>query len=533
LKYIFTKPDLNLRQRRWLELVKDYNVEIHYHPDKANVVADALSRKYYKPKNAHLQEEMAWLNVHIIPHNSRRKLSVQPTLESKIKEAQSLDTDLMKIRKQTGENKATNFRVDDKGILWYKDRICVPKEGYFRRTIMDEAHNSAYSIHPGATKMYMDLKQKYWWNGMKGDIAQFVAHCDTCQRIKAEHQKPAGLLQPLPIPVWKWDEIGIDFVVGLPMTRKGNDSIWVIVDRLTKVAHYLPVRTNYGGEKLAQLYVDNIVKLHGVPSRIVSDRGTQFTSRFWKGLHNAMGTKLDFSSAYHPQTIGQTERVNQIMEDMLRACVLTYGKDWEQSLPYAEFSYNNSYQASLGMSPFEALYGRKCRTPLMWSEVGERTLVGPDLIKEAEDKVAEIREMLKAAQSRQKSYADKKRWEVRFTKGDLVYLKVSPIRGTRRFQVQGKLAPRYIGPYQVIDKVGAVAYRIKLHEKISDIHPVFHASQLRRCLKEPETTCVGGSDIFAEGPAVSRSTCQNLRHRHKNPKKFKSTNLQSPMEQTW
>jgi hypothetical protein len=187
-----------------------------------------------------------------------------------------------------------------------------------------------------------------------------------------------------------------------------------------------------------------------------------------------MGTKLDFSSAYHPQTDGQTERVNQIMEDMLRACVLTYGKDWEQSLPYAEFSYNNSYQASLGMSPFEALYGRKCRTPLMWSEVGERTLVGPDLIKEAEDKVAEIREKLKAAQSRQKSYADKKRREVSFAKGDLVYLKVSPIRGTRRFQVQGKLAPRYIGPYQVLDKVGAVAYRIKLPEEMSDIHQVFH-----------------------------------------------------------
>jgi hypothetical protein len=265
----------------------------------------------------------------------------------------------------------------------------------------------------------------------------------------------------------------MDFVVGLPKTRKGNDSIWVIVDRLTKVAHYLPVRTNYGGEKLAQLYVDNIVKLHGVPSRIVSDRGTQFTSRFWKSLHKTMGTKLDFSSAYHPQTDGQTERVNQIMEDMLRACVLTYGKDWEQSLPYAEFSYNNSYQASLGMSPFEALYGRKCRTPLMWSEVGERTLVGPDLIKEAEDKVAEIREKLKAAQSRQKSYADKKRREVSFTKGDLVYLKVSPIRGTRRFQVQGKLAPRDIRPYQVLDEVGVVAYHIKLPEEMSDIHRCF------------------------------------------------------------
>jgi hypothetical protein len=203
----------------------------------------------------------------------------------------------------------------------------------------------------------------------------------------------------LSIPVWKWDEIGLDFVNGLPKTQKENDSIWVIMDRLIKVAHFIPVRTKYSGDKLAQLYVNNIVKLHGVPSKIVFDRGTQFTSKFWKRLHEAMGTKLDFSSAYHPQTDGQTERVNQIMEDMLRACMLTYGKDWEKSLSYVEFSYNNSYQASLGMSPF-ALYGRKCRTPLMWSEVGEWTLLKPSLIKEAEDHVVEIREKLKEAQSR-------------------------------------------------------------------------------------------------------------------------------------
>jgi hypothetical protein len=147
---------------------------------------------------------------------------------------------------------------------------------------------------------------------------------------------------------------------------------------------------------------------------------------------------------------------------MLRACVLTYGKDWEQSLPYAEFSYNNGYQASLGMSPFEALYGRKCRTPLMWSEVGERALVGPALIKEAEERVAEIREKLKAAQSGQKSYADKKRREASFNPGDFAYLKVSPIRGTRRFQVHEKLALRYIGPYKVLKRVGAVAYLLEL-----------------------------------------------------------------------
>jgi hypothetical protein len=220
LKYIFTQPDLNLRQRRWLELVKDYNLEIHYHPGKANVVADALRRKSYEkavPKSAQLQEEMARLNVHIVPQGYVRQLSVQPTLEEKIRKAQETDENLMKIRKHTGENKAQTLE-------WMIKAHCGIRIGYacedgnFRQTIMDEAHNSAYSIHPGSTKMYMDLKQKYWWNGMKADITRFVAHYDTCQRIKAEHQKPAGLLQPLPIPVWKWDDIGMDFVVGLPKT---------------------------------------------------------------------------------------------------------------------------------------------------------------------------------------------------------------------------------------------------------------------------------------------------------------------------
>ncbi len=171
---------------------------------------------------------------------------------------------------------------------------------------------------------------------------------------------------------------------------------------------------------------------------------------------------------------------------MLRACVLTYGKDWEKSLSFAEFSYNNSYQASLKMAPFEALYGRKCRTPLMWSEVGERSLFGPAIIKDAEEQVAKVRENLKAAQSRQKSYADNRRRDLEFQEGDYVYLKVSPIRGTRRFQIKGKLAPRYIGPYRISKKVGAVAYRLELPEEMSDIHDVFHVSQLKKCLKIPE-----------------------------------------------
>jgi IS30 family transposase len=176
--------------------------------------------------------------------------------------------------------------------------------------------------------------------------------------VKAKHQRLAGLLQPLKTPEWKSEEIIMDFIVRFPCTQAGYDSIWVIVDRLTKVAHFIPVKTTYYGAKLVELYMSRIVRFHGVPKKIVSDRGSQFTSMFWEKLHESMDTKLNFSSAYHPQTDGQTERTNQILEDMLRACVLKYGKSWDKSLPYVEFSYKNSYQASIKMAPFEALYGR-------------------------------------------------------------------------------------------------------------------------------------------------------------------------------
>ena len=200
-----------------------------------------------------------------------------------------------------------------------------------------------------------------------------------------------------------------------------------------------------------------IVCLHGVPRSIVSDRGTQFTSKFWNQLHETLGTRLEFSTTFHPQTDGQTERVNQILEDMLRAYALDYGSSWDDNLPYAEFSYNNSYQSSLKMAPFEALYGRRCRTPLSWDEVGDRQLFGLDMIKESEQKVKLIRDRLKVAQSRQKSYVDSKRKETVYEVGDRVYLRVSPLRGVKRFGVKGKLVPRFVGPYKVLEHMGEVA----------------------------------------------------------------------------
>ncbi|WVZ59631.1 hypothetical protein U9M48_009745 [Paspalum notatum var. saurae] len=487
------KTELNMRQRRWLELIKDYDLEIHYHPGKANVVADALSRKsqisllWAKELPDELAIEFDRLSLGFL-NNTEGTVSMEfePTLEQEIRKGQLNDEKIKEIKELIKLDKAPGFQVDADGTVWHGDRICVPNIKSIRDLILKEAHETAYSIHPGSEKMYQDLKQKFWWYGMKREVAEYVALCDVCQRVKAEHQKPAGLLQPLKIPEWKWEEIGMDFIVGLPRTQSGFDSIWVVVDRLTKVAHFIPVKTTYSGAKLAELYMSRIVCLHGVPKKIVSDRGTQFTSHFWKRLHESMGTKLNFSSAYHPQTDGQTERTNQILEDMLRACAIQYGTSWDKSLPYAEFSYNNSYQASIKMSPFQALYGRRCRTPLHWDQPGEKQLFGPGIIEDAERQVRMIRENLRIAQTRQKSYADNRRRDLEFTVGDYVYLKVSPIRGLRRFKVKGKLAPRYIGPFKIIDRKGEVAYQLELPDRLSGVHDVFHVSQLKKCLRVPE-----------------------------------------------
>jgi hypothetical protein len=195
------------------------------------------------------------------------------------------------------------------------------------------------------------------------------------------------------VPEWKWEEIAMDFIMGLSRTQSGYDFIWVTVDRLTKVAHFIPVKTTYSGPQLAELYMSRIVYLHGVLKKIVSDRGTQFTSKFWERLHETLDSQLRFSSAYHPQTDGQIERENQILKDMLRVCALQYGRSWDKCLSYAEF-YNNSYQESLKMVPFEMLYGLRCRTPLFWSETGERKVFGPDILQEAEKQVRMVRENL-------------------------------------------------------------------------------------------------------------------------------------------
>ncbi|WVZ75607.1 hypothetical protein U9M48_023645 [Paspalum notatum var. saurae] len=273
---------------------------------------------------------------------------------------------------------------------------------------------------------------------MKRAVAEYVAICDTCQRVNAEHQRPASLLQPLKIPEWKWKEITMDFIVGA---------------------------------KLAELYISKIVCLHGVPKRIISDRGSHFTSRFWEQLHHALDIKLRFSITYHPQTDEEIEKTNQILQDMLRACAIQYGTSWDKCLPYAKFSYNNSYQASLKKSPFEALYSKRYRTPLFWNQNGEKQVFGPDIIQDAEQQLRIVRENLRVAQSRR---------DLNFKVDDQVYLKVSPMRGIYIFNMKGKLAPRYIESFKILEKKGEVAYCLELPPNLSGVY------DLKKCLRVPE-----------------------------------------------
>jgi hypothetical protein len=246
-----------------------------------------------------LRREIEYLNLGMV-NESKVTMEVELTLEAEIWEGQLEDTTLKEIRQLIWDNKTSDFSEDSQGTLWLGKWICVPNLKHIKQLILREAHDSAYIIHPGSTKMYKDLKTRYWWYGMKRDVVEYVALCNTCPRVKAEHQRPAELLQPLKIPEWKWEEIVMDFIVGLSPTQARYDLIWVIVDRLTKVAHFILVKTTYSGAKLAELYMSRIVCLHGVPKNIVSDRGSQFTSKFFEKLQESMDTKLNFSLAYHP-----------------------------------------------------------------------------------------------------------------------------------------------------------------------------------------------------------------------------------------
>ena len=382
-----------------MELVKDYDIDIQYHPGNANVVADALSRKtahsstlITKEPRVHADFERAEIVVALEGLKAQlARLTVKSTLQQRLVEAQVREPGLVRVLNEMEIEPAGGYSNSSDGGLLYQGRLCVPMIEKLNNEILKEAHNSPFVMHPGGTKMSQDIRPHFWWCGMKKDIAKFVNRCLVIQQVKTPRQRPAGLLQPLNILEWKWENIAMDFIVDLPKTLKGYSLIWVIMDRLTKSAHFLPGKATYTVDNWAHMYMKEIVRLHGVPMWIVSDRDPRFTLVFCRGLQKALGTRLDFSTAFHPQTDGQTERLNQILEDMLRACVLDFTGSWDLKLHLMEFAYNNKYPATIDMALFEALYEKRCRTPLFWNEVGKWELVGLELVQVMNEAMQQIR----------------------------------------------------------------------------------------------------------------------------------------------
>ncbi|GKD14132.1 putative reverse transcriptase domain-containing protein, partial [Tanacetum coccineum] len=409
LQHILDQNELNMRQRRWLELLSDYDCDIRYHPGKANVVADTLRRK----------ERVKPLRVRALV------MTIGLNLPKQI------------LKAQTEALKPENLTAEDVGGMVQQDLTKERLEPHADGTLC--LNNRIW------LPCYGDLRTL---PNMKANIATYVSKCLTCSKVKAEHQKPSGLLVQPEIPEWKWEKITMDFVTKLPKTTNGYDTIWVIVDRLTKSAHFLPMREMDPMEKLMKLYMKEVVTRHAVPVSIISDRDGRFTSLFWKALNKALVTRLDMSTAYHPETDSQGERTIQTLEDMLCACVLDFGKNWDRHLSLVEFSYNNSYHTNIKAAPFEALYRRKFRSHVCWAEVGEAQLTSPAIIHETTEKIIQIKSRIQAARDRQKSYANIRRKLMVFQVGDKVILKVSPWKGVKRFGKRGKLNPRYVGPFK-------------------------------------------------------------------------------------
>ncbi|GJV38878.1 putative reverse transcriptase domain-containing protein [Tanacetum coccineum] len=401
LQHILDQKELNMRQRRWLELLSDYDCDIRYHPGKANVVADALSRKEREPP-LRVRALVMTISLDLPKQILNAQTEAQKPENIKSEDVGGMLVENAKFPEAIREQKLEP-RAD--GTLCLNGRSWLPCYGDLRTVIMHESHKSKYSIHPGSDKMYQDMKKLYWWPNMKADIATYVSKCLTCAKVKAEHQRPSGLLVQPKIPEWKWDNITMDFNV-----HEG------------------------GGHETGKFL-----------STIICDHSTRIRINFWRspseffGVTNLDSTSLDMSTAYHPETDGQSERTIQTLEDMLRACVIDFGKGWVDHLSLVEFSYNNSYHASIKAAPFEALYGRKCRSPVCWTEVGEAQILSPELIQETTEKIIRIKQRMQAARDRQKSYANLKQ------------------------------------------KVGEVAYKIELPEELSRVHNTFHVSNLKKC----------------------------------------------------
>ncbi|KFK36440.1 hypothetical protein AALP_AA4G124900 [Arabis alpina] len=474
LKFLLEQREVNAEYQQWLTKILGFDFDIVYKPGLENKAADALSRREGVPQLFALS----------IPGAIQLDM-IQTEVDK--------DMELSKIKAEVLQNVGLHpeFSVVQ-GRLLKQGKLVIPKSSILVRVLLHEFHSSPMGGHGGILKTQRRLGDMFYWKGMMADIKQYVAACLVCEKHKYSTLAPAGLLQPLPIPVQVWEDISMDFVEGLPKSE-GFEVVMVVVDRLSKYAHFVKLKHPYDASSVASLFVQEIVRLHGFPKTLISDRDVTFTGRFWTALFKLAGTSLNFSTAYHPQTDGQTEVTNRGLETILRCFSSDKPSSWSTYLPWAELCYNTSYHYTIQMSPFKALYGRDPPTLLKYEDGSTRNAKLEGQLKERDAMIQLLRQHILKAQQLMKHRADSHRREVEFKVGDMVFLKLKPYRQqSLARRVNEKLAARFYGPFEVAARVGAVSYKLKLPPS-AKIHHTFHISQLK--------LAVGSSFAPSELPA--------------------------------
>ena len=467
LTYLQSQPKLSKRQTRWMEKLAEYDFEIIYAPGKSNIVADALSRRPdHRPENSELLSTISAIRV-------------SPNIHEEIRRAYKNDPDCLKILNQPN---GTPYTIEDGLIFLDNGKLRIPNDRSIKSFLLHEAHDADLSGHMGIHKTEELLERQFDWPQLPADVRNYVTSCWSCQINKPSNQKPMGLLQPIPIPTRRWQVITMDFITDLPKTRtQQHDTILVVVDKFSKMVHFIPCTKSIDAPGVSKLFFREIIKHHGVPEVIISDRDPRFISKFWKALWEELGTKIQMSTSYHPQSDGQTERANRTLEDRLRTYVSYHQDDWDEKLTAAEIAVNNSDQSSTGFSPYFLNSGQHPNFPLSSFSNTSKNPAAQEALRRLSETLQSAKENLLRAQENQSKYANRSRRNYEFKKGDSVWLSTKNLNLGERSR---KLTAKYTGPFKIIEVISPVAYRLELPPALSRIHNVFHISLLKKVVSD-------------------------------------------------
>lgn len=513
LKYYRTQPKQNSRQIRWFQFLDEFDFDIVYKPGSQNKVADALSRRpdyvclqsvisivnsdlSEEIKKAYIddetfQTELSKHDPNTIVYKDELYWKIKVRNKVRLEETnppfttESLEDELDENEEQAELEEEIQVELNstpkpDTDTVEHSLLLFIPNNPYIKSKIIYEVHNTNAAAHLGINKTYNSLRKHFFWAKMFQDVKDYVTHCQVCQVTKSSTQKPQGALNPLPIPERNWESISMDLITALPLSHRRHDALYVIVDRLSKWCILIPTTKTVTSLQLARLFIDHVFIHHGLPLSIISDRDPRFLSDFWKHLFELLGTNLLFSTAFHPQTDGQTERLNRTIEDMLRASIATTSEhNWERRLSMIQFAYNNSVNESTKFTPFYLNYGRNPVVPatMVHHKVANIKCQQVNVfVQKLQEELRIAKMKLHEAQQRQKKYSDRKRnCKIEFQEGQEVYLSTKYLKGSHG---RKKFDKRFIGPFKIKRKISAVAYTLDLPDDMK-IHNTFHISLLK------------------------------------------------------